>query len=116
MTCKDVCIHCDVCPLANIDDYLNEKILASDCPNFKPKSRFVELPCEVGQKVYSEFEGKIYEGKIRSFSLQDDGTLWVYIRYYGGLSYYWHAIEDLGKTVFLSREDAEKALAERSKE
>lgn len=44
MTCKDLCIHCDVCIMANKDDYLNEEILAADCSNFKPKSRFVELP------------------------------------------------------------------------
>ena len=79
-------------------------------------------PCKVGHKVFYFFEtcdeqGKentrISEGVVVSFSLQEEG-LWAYVRYKGGLTY-WHIVEkDFGKTVFLTREDAEAALAERS--
>lgn len=78
-------------------------------------------PCKVGHKVFYFFEtcdeqGKektrISEGVVVSFSLQEEG-LWAYVRYKGGLTY-WHIVEqDFGKTVFLTREEAEKALAER---
>ena len=51
MTCSE-CIHCDVCKYAysyidptNSNEY-------TICRKFKPKSRFVELPCKVGQTVY----------------------------------------------------------------
>lgn len=113
MTLCEKCIHIEVCAIRDCHDEADEKALTF-CADHKPQSRFVELPCEVGQTVYTDFEGKIYEGKICSFSLQDDGTLWVYIRYGGGLNY-WHMVEDFGKTVFLSREEAEKALSEGSK-
>jgi hypothetical protein len=78
-------------------------------------------PCKVGNKAFYFFEtcdeqGKektrISEGVVVSFSLQEEG-LWAYVRYKSGLTY-WHIVDkDFGKTVFLTREEAEKALAER---
>lgn len=52
MTCKD-CIHYDICHnnFKNID--LNEEMTDEHCcVYFKDKSRFVELPCKVGDEVY----------------------------------------------------------------
>ena len=107
--CKD-CIHyvvCDRCP-------------QNDCEVYAPKSRFIELPCAVGDTVYwvtklcdenGRQESAIHEGTIISFSLQNDG-LWFYCRYKYGLTF-WHKIEYFGKTVFLTKEEAEKALNER---
>lgn len=58
MTCKD-CMHYDVC-----ENYLNYqrktiqgkagylKVHKEQCPYEKDKSRCIELPCEVGDKVY----------------------------------------------------------------
>ena len=104
--CKD-CIHyvvCDRCP-------------QNDCEVYAPKSRFIELPCAVGDTVYwvtklcdenGRQESAIHEGTIISFSLQNDG-LWFYCRYKYGLTF-WHKIEYFGKTVFLTKEEAEKAL------
>lgn len=76
-------------------------------------------PCKVGQTVFfytcvcdKEGEEKfdILEGELISFSLQKEG-LWAYCRYKCGLTY-WHLIEDFGKCLFLTREEAEKALKE----
>lgn len=117
MTCKD-CIHYDVCVivehrLREDEDYLTE----FGCSDFKPKSRYIELPCAVGDTVYwitkscdenGREESAIHEGTIVSFSLQNDG-LWFYCRYKYGLTF-WHKIEYFGKTVFLTKEEAEKAL------
>ena len=68
-------------------------------------------PCKVGDTVWwsdTEFE-ELLKGEIVSFSLQKEG-LWAYCRYNGGLTY-WHLVSDyFGKTVFLTREEAEKAL------
>ncbi len=52
MTCKD-CIHYDVCvivehQLREDEDYLTE----FGCSDFKPKSRYIELPCAVGDTMY----------------------------------------------------------------
>ena len=43
MNCKEMCVHSDVCPNANYDEYGSEEILACDCPHYKPKSRFEEV-------------------------------------------------------------------------
>lgn len=53
----------------------------------------------------------VWEGRISSWSVQKDG-LWFYAIYTCGLNY-WHKEHDIGKTVFLTREEAERALKER---
>ncbi len=45
MTCKD-CIHYEVC----CDEY--ELAHAENCNNFKDKSKYIELPCKIGDAVY----------------------------------------------------------------
>ena len=122
MTCKD-CIHEKIC-----GHFIPQGLPWDDgefpaelfCDHFKPKSRFIELPCAVGDTVYwvtklcdenGREESAINEGTIISFSLQNDG-LWFYCRYKYGLTF-WHKIAYFGKTVFLTKEEAEKALEER---
>jgi len=80
-------------------------------------------PCKVGDTVYylttvdTEKElnvAEIFCGTAISVSV-DKGNTWVSAKYKNGL-YYCHKSKDFGKTVFLSKEDAEKALKERSEE
>jgi hypothetical protein len=81
----------------------------------------VTPPCKAMQTVFfatrvcdKEGEEKYdtLEGECISFSLQNEG-LWAYCRYKCGLTY-WHLVEqDFGKTVFFTREEAEKALERR---
>ena len=58
--------------------------IESVCEYFKPKSRFVELPCEVGQTVWrtsGNYCGQeIYEGVVDQISIAKDGKnlFWVY--------------------------------------
>lgn len=107
MTCQD-CIHFDVCGY-----HITEmtQMTVNECPNFKPKSRFVELPCEVGQTVYfldvcrtAEDFGKRFVsfGVVAKVSCDHK---FVVVK--GG------SVLDWGD-VFLSREEAEKALRERN--
>lgn len=77
-------------------------------------------PCKVGDMLYYPFvavdvEGKEFgemaSGEAVSFS-KDNRQKWVYSRYGNGLTM-WYTFDDIGKTVFLSREEAEKALERR---
>jgi hypothetical protein len=70
-------------------------------------------PCKVGSDVYfADHENKsVWDGELVSFSL-DSAHLWFNCHYKCGLNI-WHPIEDFGKTVFLTRSEAEQALAER---
>ena len=85
---KCYCVHCvhkDVCRYSSL------KYIEIDCRHFKDKSLFVELPCAIGETVYMV---DIYDKIIlkREFNIH-----WIY---------------DFGKTVFLTKEDAEKKLKE----
>ena len=74
------------------------------------QGKIVELPCNVGSEVYfADGDNKsVWEGNLVSFSL-DAAHLWFNCHYKCGLNI-WHPIEDFGKTVFLTQEEAEKAL------
>ena len=67
-------------------------------------------PVKVGLTVYfidHDFD-VVFKGKLVSYSL-DAAHLWFNCHYESGLNM-WHTIERFGKDVFLTREEAEKAL------
>lgn len=77
-------------------------------------------PCKVGAEIFGVFDNddeqrkEIYEGKVLCFSLDENNLLWAKMRYKNCLTY-WHTIDDFGKTVFLTKEEAEEKLKERKK-
>ena len=70
--------------------------------------RVVVLPCKVGDKLYRVFAGEIFEqrvGSMKYFAIQGRWDIETYP--------FCPCVESsIGKTVFLTREEAEKALAE----
>ena len=70
--------------------------------------RVVVLPCKVGDKLYRVFAGEIFEhrvGSMKYFAIQRRWDIETYP--------FCPCVESsIGKTVFLTREEAEKALAE----
>lgn len=101
-SCKD-CMHEEVCNIFSGD--LNEDG-AEKCVCFKDHNRFVELPCKIGDTVFvvngfkeiDELEVDYYvvEKNVISVGMVDDGEYEV-------------------ETVFLTREEAERALKESEK-
>ena len=69
--------------------------------------RVVVLPCKVGDTVYFALLGRIIEKQVFSIVSFSNSTR----IYCGGTSEYFRP-EDIGKTFFLTREEAEKALRE----
>lgn len=67
--------------------------------------RLVVLPCKVGDTVYFALLGKIIEKQVFSIVAFSNSTR----IYCGGTSEYFRP-EDIGKTFFLTREEAKKAL------
>lgn len=90
MNCK-VCLHYDVCCYHDFEE----------CGCFSDKSEWVHLPCKVGDTVYQVDSERIYESTVRNIIYDTDG-----------IAFDERAIV---KSVFLTREEAEKALEERSK-
>ena len=75
--------------------------------DLEEQCRLIELPCKVGDTVYFALIGRIIEKKVFSIVSFSNSTR----IYCGGTSEYFRP-EDIGKTVFLTREEAEKALRE----
>lgn len=69
--------------------------------------RVVVLPCKVGDTVYFALLGRIIEKQVFSIVSFSKSTR----IYCGGTSEYFRP-EDIGKTFFLTSEEAEKALQE----
>lgn len=103
-TCKD-CLHLGVCEKYKRTDHLEE--LKDGCIFFKDRSKFIELPCKLGDKVfYFDTAGTIYKQTIFQFIY--GGT---------GLKLDSDVMFDsklIGNEFFLSYEEAEQALKEQS--
>lgn len=136
------CIYEEFCSMLNGEDI----ILPRPCEYFKDRSRFVELPCNIGDMVYVitycrcgnpecydkqhcykketvrtpkvlaskmvQQMGRKYQWKNfneRNWEWKPCGTI-CYRVYQKPFEL--KMLAEVGKTVFLSREEAEKALAE----
>ena len=78
--------------------------------------RLVVPPCKVGDAVW--IKGDKFPAEIEEIRITDDGIYFAYVEYDRGYeeTEVWDNCEftlsDIGKTVFLTREEAEKALEE----
>ena len=117
-SCKD-CMHEEVCSIFSSD--LNEDG-AEKCVCFKDRNRFVELPCKVGDTMYiltNDSPTGIEESQVKKIELIKTQSktkirLTVPCVYDDWGSAQWEiGVNDFGKTAFLTREEAEKALKER---
>ena len=69
--------------------------------------RLVVLPCKVGATVYGHSKAEVSEYKVAVISL---ATYNWYLRCQNHNSDFWVTDADIGKIVFLTREEAEAAL------
>ena len=114
--CKE-CIHNNICDL--------QKVIIENrdsCEHFKDRNRFVELPCKVGDTVYMFNRNKsniqemtLDKPDIRCHCVKDDEfSCCMPIcndKENGICAYRFHLdFSEIGKTVFLTREEAERAL------
>ena len=67
--CKE-CVHAEVC---EYDGTQCIDGIADNCSLFKDRSRFVELPCKVGDVIFCTTMGKIYQGTIGRIEKDDEG-------------------------------------------
>lgn len=72
------------------------------------QGRLVRLPCKVGTAIWRVWYGKIYRYVVVEVDAQDHVKLRFLIECLPYLRFYWD--DEYGKTVFLSRAEAEAAL------
>ena len=120
MTCKD-CIHEKIC-----DHFIPQGLPWGDgefpaelfCDLFKPKSRFIVLPCAVGDTVYRVMRDKRikqpYQYKVIGVWYSADETCnnLHLVRYVNGMfdSSISVPFSEFNRILFLTKEEAEKAL------
>ena len=116
VTCKN-CLYNDVCD----NKLLTLSVIEyGDCSRFKDKSRYIELPCKVGITLYflynrpfadkPDMTPRIYETDEWYFDVGEKGISICPRVVHGYNHEYFY---ELGKTVFLSRAEAENALNKR---
>lgn len=119
MTCKD-CIHYEAHKHffasedyeKDFDDYFNGDKVEYECPEFLDRSKWAHLPCKVGDTVYcfapcfdEERQPKIQVTETKVVDIKTIATV-------PGMEF---DIDKIGKTVFLTRDEAEKELEKRRK-
>lgn len=71
----------------------------------------VRLPCKVGDDLYCIVNGEVKKLKVYSFGVPDFEITDIEFKYVDGLKIV-RFVGEVGKTVFLTREEAEKKLEE----
>lgn len=114
MTCKD-CYYEHVCTIAH--DSITQKGIhrKETCQFYKDKSRIVELPVSVGDKVYKITRNRVKECEVVFVGLSADEKCSYFNfveNYEDGTFYksYSMPFDVIGKTVFLTPEKAEETL------
>lgn len=113
-TCKD-CLHIGICP------NLNHETVADKCPDFKDRSRFVELPCKVGDTVYAvrrcschRHDDTPWKACVGKVALKSNKGIARACLYVSPTPFKVEHLSQIGKTAFLTREEAEAELARRT--
>ena len=102
----DSCMHYRICQ--------DIECLAEDehCNGYEDKRNFIKLPCKVGDLVYFEVKGYDHWHTYQNFIQKQEITMIIlrndFIKFQTASETYY--LEDFGKTVFLTREEAEAAL------
>lgn len=106
MKCAD-CLHYEACQswirhgTALWDDF---HYSVEDCPFYEDKSEWIHLPCKVGDTFYAPIRGEVCEFECTGFMCIRK-TILLIDEYNRAFSF--------NQDAFLTREEAEKALAER---
>lgn len=133
MTCKN-CLHYEAHKhffksddyQKSFDDYFNDKHIEDKCPEFDDRSKWVHLPCNLGDVVYCIDIGDYGKYKVKGLSIDVFGKLRIVVEcdvhgypqigdcpeMFCGQPFCSQSFSanDFGKTVFFTCEEAEKVL------
>ena len=107
------CIHEDVCYSA-----IMYEDIETICDDFKDKSKFIEMPCRLGEKMFFSFRGEICDATVVKIELNryTCPSIWLYWEFtstiMGTHTFKEKAKSAIGRELFFTREEAEQALKE----
>lgn len=108
ITRRSLCRH-NCCDGENCVTWLEKQFAKlNEYEEAKAEGRLVVLPCKVGDTVWFKLEGSIDNGFVSWFEWIDDN--WAVAVDNPPKHTLFFDFDDFGKTVFLTREAAEKAL------
>ena len=89
----------------------------SEYETAEEEGRLVVLPRKSGKDLFGIYNGTIVEGYADGYllektSMHSDADHWIWLQDKNSKNYWKIAFAEIGKTVFLTREEAEKALKE----
>ena len=113
------CYHYHTCDLQyRLEDY-------QECKYYKNKSLIIELPCKeifakIGDSMYfiTDETDEVIETMVSVIEIDCDGQEWIETVADVDdeiCSYIYFRFSELGKTLFLTHDEAERALKEREK-
>lgn len=79
--------------------------------DLKEQGLLVKLPCKIGDDLYCIVNGEVKKLKVHSFGVPDFEITDIEFKYVDGFKIV-RFVGELGKTVFITREEAEKELDE----
>lgn len=95
-------------------DYISAARKLCDYEELEEQGLLVRLPCKVGEKLWCIVNSTIRELRVHHFDMPAFGTTDIVFRYADGFKLE-RFVGEIGKTVFLTREEAEKKLEEMKK-
>ena len=115
------CLHNSVCYMQETCNDIEQQLKDFGCKDFTDCSEWVHLPCNIGKTVYRVMRdkriNKPYEYKVIGFwySADEQCNNAHLVRYVNGVFESSMSIpfSEFGRIVFLTREEAEKALEEK---
>lgn len=124
MTCKN-CIHYEVCRDFQgswiVIEHINKNDAEKKCEHFEDKSRIIELPCNVGETLYILNQGNQPQKMILDApdirchcAIEDNLCMALCNDTKHNICAYrlMNDSSDIGKNVFLSKEESEAKLKE----
>lgn len=86
----------------------------ADYEDLEEQGLLIRLPCKVGDILYCIVNGEVKKLKVHSFGVPDFEITNIESKYVDGFKIV-RFVGEVGKTVFLTREEAEKKLEEMKK-
>ena len=110
--CKNICDDIEYdCSKCELEKALEKLAYYED---LEEQGLLVRLPCKVGDDLYCIVNGEVKKLKVHSFGIPDFEITDIEIKYVDGFKIA-RFVGEVGKTVFLTREEAEKKLEEMKK-
>ena len=112
-TCEEFCKYVvDGCRNCYIQQVFKK---LAEYEDLEEQGLLVRLPCNVGDDLYCIVNGEVKKLKVHSFGVPDFEITDIEFKYVDGFKIV-RFVGEVGKTVFLTREEAEKKLEEMKNE